>query len=469
MVCKSPMTNAVYTCESHRTFVIIILRWLMKRYILDDLIKWKNNKNRKPLIMTGIRQCGKTYILKNFGDEYYEDFAYINLERNPQIGQIFDRDFDVNRIINEISNFYLHKEIIPGKTLFVIDEIQNHPRAITSFKYFQEEMPELDIIGAGSLLGVSIRKEQSSFPVGKVDRLEMFPMSFKEFLWASEYKNIDKTLATYSLLEPLPDYIFQSLTDLYFQYLIVGGMPEAVKTWFDSKNIEDVYSIQDNIIYGYENDFSKHAPIEELTNIQLIWKSVPEQLAKDNNKFVFSNVKKSARAKDLEKSLGWLVDAGLVHILTKVENAKIPLSANEVSNFYKVYFADTGLLCRISNFTLNALMDNVEASGGFRGSLTENFMLTQLKCLGYRPYFWRSGNTAELDFLLEEDGQVIPIEAKANINTQAKSYSTFVRKYRPKIGFKFSLKNIGDNYVGDALTYSLPLFYISKIREYINM
>lgn len=439
----------------------------MERHILDDLIKWKNKKGRKPLILTGIRQCGKTYIIKKFGQEYYENCAYINLEMEPQIGNVFEADFNVQRIINELSNLYLNKEIIPGSTLLVIDEIQNFPKAITALKYFNENMSNLDIIAAGSLLGVSIRKDKASFPVGKVDKLEMYPMSFREFLWASKNKNIENILLKFPTNEAIGEHIFEKLLRTYYEYLIVGGMPEAVKTWFETGNLEDVYRIQDNIIFGYENDFSKHAPVDELTNIQQIWKSIPEQLAKDNNKFVFSQVKKSARAKDFEKSLWWLVDAGLVHILKKVEEAYIPLSAHEVSNFYKVYFADTGLLCRASYFTLKALLDGKAVSGGFRGSLTENFVLNELKTLGYKPYFWRSSNSAELDFIIEDNGKIIPIETKAKINTQAKSYVTFVKKYESEIGFKFSVRNIGVNNVDKTKTWNLPLFFVNRLKEYL--
>lgn len=439
----------------------------MKRYILDELLRWKEKKNRKPLILTGLRQCGKTYILDKFARLYYEDFAYINLERNPDIGLLFERNFDTKRIINELSNLYLKKPIIPGKTLLIIDEIQIQPKALTSFKYFQEDMPDLHIIGAGSLLGVSIRQNQESFPIGKVDRMTMYPMSFKEFLWAKD-PMVEETLSSYPLEDPLPDYIFDRLEKLFTDYLIVGGMPESVKAWVQEEDIRSVNEVQDNILFGYENDFSKHSPLEELTNIQLIWRSIPQQLAKDNNKFVFSHVKKSARAKDLEKSIGWLVDAGLIHVLSKVENAEIPLRANMSPSFYKLYIADTGLLCRSANFTMRSLLEKKPSSGGFRGSLTENFVLNELLAHGYSPYFWRSGNTAELDFLIEENGYVIPIEAKANINTQAKSYLNFVKKYKSPLGFKFSLKNIGVNMVGPSKTYSLPLFMVDRIGSYLD-
>lgn len=440
----------------------------MKRAITDDLMRWKNKRDRKPLLLTGVRQCGKTYILNKFANEEYEDVAYLNLEKTPQIGQVFEKDFDVNRIIVELSNLFVRKPIVPGKTLLVLDEIQIQPKAITAMKYFYEDMRDLSVIGAGSLLGVSLRKQEESFPIGKIDRLEMYPMSFVEFMWANHFDGYIKTIEVASKVDPLPSYVMDEIEALFLEYLIVGGMPEAVATWVATKDMASVAEVQDNILFGYENDFSKHAPINELNNIQMIWKSAPEQLAKDNNKFVFSRVKKTVRAKNLEGSMGWLVDAGLIHVLKKVENARIPLSAYQDSSFYKVFLCDVGLLCRRANFNMRSLVEKSAETGGFRGSLIENYVLNELLSLRYAPYFWRSGNTAELDFLIEENGQIIPIEAKANINTQAKSYKTFADEYRTKQGFKFSLKNIGINTVVDTETISLPLFLVWRMKEYLK-
>ena len=339
----------------------------MKREIMKDLISWKNKKNRKPLLLTGVRQCGKTYILKKFGEEHFDSYVYINLERDPQIAAVFNYDYDINRILQDISNLSLTPKIIPGKTLLIIDEIQFNPKAITALKYFQEDLPALCVVGAGSLLGISLREEGASFPVGKVDRLQMYPMTFKEFLFQSESSRIAESIESYDLTKPLPDYILENLNREYTHYLLVGGMPEAVKTWFESRNLSEVYEIQDNIISGYENDFSRHSPKNELTNIELIWRSIPEQLAQDNNKFVFSRAKKSARAKDLEKSIGWLIDAGLIHVVTKIENPQVPLSFYNNSSFYKIYLCDVGLLSRIANFTLKSLLEKDDLTGGFRG------------------------------------------------------------------------------------------------------
>ncbi len=440
----------------------------MKREIMKDLVFWKNKKNRKPLLLTGVRQCGKTYILKKFAEEHFDNYVYINLEREPQIAEVFNYGYDTKRILEDIINLKLLPDFIPTETLLLIDEIQINPKAITALKYFQEEMPELAIVGAGSLLGVSIREEGASFPVGKVDRLEMHPMSFKEFLLESDSRGIAKSIDGYEKTKPLPDYILEKLNREYTDYLLVGGMPEAVKNWFENRNLSEVNEIQDNIILGYENDFSRHSPQSELPNIELIWRSIPEQLSQENNKFVFSRVKKSARAKDLEKSIGWLIDAGLIHVVTKVENPQVPLSFYSDSSFYKIYLCDVGLLSRMANFTLKSLIEKDESTGGFRGSLAENFINNELVSLGYDTYFWRSGNTAELDFLIEDEAGVVPIEAKANINTKAKSYAIFVNRYENDVGFKFSLNNIGENLEENTTTYSLPLALAYRIKEYLR-
>lgn len=442
--------------------------YFMKREIMQDLISWKNKRNRKPLLLTGVRQCGKTYILRKFGEEHFDNYVYLNLERDPQIAAVFNYDYDTKRILQDISNLSLLPEIIPNKTLLIIDEIQFNPKAITALKYFAEDMPELCIVGAGSLLGVSLREEGASFPVGKVDRLEMYPMSFKEFLLESKSRRIVNSIENFDITKLLPDYILDNLNREYTNYLLVGGMPEAVKVWFENHNLAEVNEIQDNIIAGYENDFSKHSPKNELTNIELIWRSIPEQLAEDNNKFVFSRVKKSARAKDLEKSIGWLIDAGLIRVVTKVDNPQVPLSFYSNSSFYKIYLCDVGLLSRMAGFTLKSLLEKDESTGGFRGSLSENFINNELVSLGYVTYFWRSKNSAEVDFLIEDDGRVIPIEVKANVNTKAKSYNNFIKKYATKIGFRFSLNNSGENKVGVTKTYSLPLSLVFRLKDYLN-
>ncbi len=349
-----------------------------------------------------------------------------------------------------------------------MDEIQIQPKAITALKYFQEDLPELAIIGVGSLLGVSIRQDQVSFPVGKVDRLTLYPMNFEEFLMANPNKNYSELVMNYSLSEPLPEYLLDNLEAQFRDYLIVGGMPEAVKTWFESHDLNLVHEVHDNLLFGYENDVSKYAPADQIVNIRDIWRSIPVQLSQDNNKFIFSRVKDSARAKTFEAAMGWLVDAGLIYRLHRIENAYAPLASQAQLNQYKVFMSDVGLLFRRVKLSMKALMEKSQNTRNFRGSLIENFVLNELLVKGFQPYYWTSGNTAELDFLVEFNSQVIPIEAKANINTQAKSYRQFINKYESLVGFKFSLKNIGYNPDEKTHNNSLPLAFVWRIEEYLS-
>ena len=391
------------------------------------------------------------------------------MEQNPKIASVFDEDYNPKRIISDLGNIFLNKTINPGKTLLILDEIQMAPKAITALKYFYEDIPELYIIGVGSLLGVSIRNDETSFPIGKIDRMQLYPMNFREFLWATGQENLDKGLDDRDITAELPEYYMEPLKKSLLNYYAIGGMPEAVKTCVETKDFNEVEKIQENLLYGYENDFSKHAPINEIANLEAIWNSIPTQLREDNNKFIFSRVKKSARAKDLEASIQWLVDAGLIHVVEKVEDSKIPLSVNVDNSYYKIYLCDVGLLSKRAGISYAAINNNLEQLGTFKGVLTENYVLMELISLGYNPYYWRSGNIAELDFLIEDKGNVIPIEAKANLNTKAKSFLEFAKRFKPNTGFKFSLKNSGINEVETTKTYSLQLFLVNRIKDVLDI
>jgi hypothetical protein len=432
----------------------------MERDIMKRLIEWKASPDRKPLLITGVRQCGKTYVMKEFGERYFNDVAYFYFEGNERLSSIFEYDFDVNRILDELGNMYLEKEIVPGKTLVIFDEIQACPKAITSLKYFCENFRGLHVVCAGSLLGVSIKRESVSFPVGKVDRMQMYPMTFSEFLRADGGDTIYKHVQNYDLRQELPKLYTIPLEKALKHYYIVGGMPEAVEKWTKTHRFEDVDTIQDNILAGYANDFSKYAPIGDVPKLGWIWDSVPKQLAKDNNKFIFSHVKKGKRAAELEDALEWLVDAGLITRLELVGVPEIPLSFYADATFFKVYMSDVGLLRHKSGVSYKTVLEDSDLYKNFKGAFTENFVLTELITLGIKPYFWRSGNTAELDFLFEHDNKVVPVEAKANIHTKAKSYRLFCERYKPKTGFKFSMKNTGENTVADTHTFSVPLYLI---------
>ncbi len=440
----------------------------MKRDIINQLVEWKDSSTRKPLLLTGVRQCGKTWAMKDFGERYFEDVAYFIFEGNQALASVFEYDFNTNRIIDELGNVIRGKTIIPKKTLVIFDEIQACPKAITSLKYFCENMPELHIICAGSLLGVTIKQENISFPVGKVDRLQMYPMSFSEFVQADSNESIYNGVQKYTLDRELPLLYTSQLEKQLKYYYIVGGMPEAVSKWIETHNFEQVEKIQDNILLDYRNDFSKHAPLTDVPKLGWIWDSIPKQLAKDNNKFVFSHVKAGKRSAELEDALEWLVDAGLIHKLELVKTPELPLSFYADATFFKVYMSDVGLLRRKSGISHKVILEDSDLYKNFKGAFTENFVLNELIKLNIHPYYWNSGNTAELDFIFEYEDKIVPIEAKADIHTRAKSYSLYCKRYNPTIGFKFSMKNVGSNKSEETTTYSIPLYLIWMIKKYLS-
>ena len=437
----------------------------MQRDFIQNLIEWKDSKRRKPLILTGVRQCGKTYLLKEFGSEYFDNFCYINFESAGKYSAIFEYDYDVKRILREIE-LAENVKITAGKTLLIFDEIQECPKAITSLKYFCENLQELHLVCAGSLLGVAIKKENISFPVGKVNRMQLYPMSFKEYLQAVGEGKYIELFNDWNINREIPELYTVPLERHLKNYYIVGGMPEAVKEFAESGDYAEVAKIQDEILSDYSDDFSKHAPISEIEKIRMIWDSIPKQLAKENNKFVFSHVKEGKRAHELEAALQWLKNSGLVHLVELVQNAELPLSSNADSTYFKVYMADSGLLCRRLGLSYKNILEENTALSTFKGAITENYVLQELIVQNKVPYFWRSGNTAELDFLFEEDGNVIPVEVKAATNTQAKSFKQFCKKYQNKTGFKLSLKNIAENDCAGTNVVSLPLYLLWNISLY---
>ncbi len=435
---------------------------------MNQLVEWKDSPDRKPLLLTGVRQCGKTWAMKDFGERYFEDVAYFIFEGNQGLSSVFEYDFDIERILDELGNVIRGKTIIPGKTLVIFDEIQACPKAITSLKYFCENKRDLHIICAGSLLGVAIKQENISFPVGKVDRMQMYPMSFSEFLRADGNKAIYDGVQRYTLDRELPQLYTGQLEKELKYYYIVGGMPEAVSKWVETHNFEQVEKVQENILLDYSNDFSKHAPLPDVPKLGWIWDSIPKQLAKDNNKFVFSHVKAGKRSAELEDALEWLVDAGLIHKLELAKNPELPLSFYADATFFKVYMSDVGLLRKKSGVSHKVILEDSDLYKNFKGAFTENFVLNELIKLKIHPYYWNSGNTAELDFIFEYEDKVIPVEAKADIHTRAKSYGLYCKRYNPKIGFKFSMKNVGSNKVEETTTYSIPIHLIWMIKKYLN-
>ena len=440
-------------------------RWNVERTIKKELLTWKNRPDRRPLLITGVRQCGKTYVMKEFAQEQFEKIAYLNLEKEERAAELFAYDFDPKRILRELGAVFFGFEITPGSTVLILDEIQSCPRAIASLKYFCEDLPELHVMCAGSLLGVELKHQNISFPVGKIDRLQMFPMSFAEFLAADDGMKYLTLAQSRPADEPIPELCRVPLEKAYRQYLIVGGMPAAVKTWIQTHSFQEVERVQDGILSDYADDFSKHAPPAEVPKIHWVWDSVPKQLARDNNKFVFSHVREGKRASELENALTWLKDAGLVYLTELVENPELPLSFCSDASYFKVYMADIGLLRRKAGVYFDTILDENENYIGFKGALAENYVQNELKNLGYQPYFWRSGNQAEVDFLIERKGMLIPIEVKSAANTRAKSYRLFCKRYSIRLGFKLSLKNRAVNEEDGTRTVSLPLYLISDLES----
>lgn len=440
----------------------------MRRIIMEQLLAWKNNAERKPLLLTGVRQCGKTYILEQLGKSEFEQYIHLDFSKQTNLASLFDYDLDARRIVEELERFVIGEKIVPGKTLLVFDEIQACPRAIESLKYFCEDYRELHVVAAGSLLGVVLAGENVSFPVGKVDRLEMYAMSFEEFVWARGEEEAYNAMLAMPMDRPLPELVNAAMKKHYTDYLIVGGMPEAVKTFCETNNYEAVETVQKTILEDYASDFSKHAPPKEVPKIRWIWESIPVQLAKENNKFVFSHVKQGKRAADLEDALLWLENAGLIYRTSLVENPEPPLSLFADTSYFKVYLVDVGLLRVRAGLAYQSILQGEENYPTFKGAMAENYVLTELKKQGYHPYFWRSGNTAEVDFLIEQAGAVIPVEVKSADNTRAKSFQTYCKQYQPQYGVKFSQKNQGRFTLAETEVWSISLTEVGKVKEVNN-
>ena len=440
----------------------------MLRKDYEKLLKWKNKTSRKPLLVLGVRQCGKTYLVKEFGSKEFENMAYINFDGNKGLQSIFDYDFDINRILDEIGSVVLNKKIIPGKTLLFLDEIQDCPRAIQSLKYFCENLPELHVIAAGSLLGIALKEQGISFPVGKVQRLEMFPMSFEEFVIADGGEKYLNGISKLPLGREISELYSVPMQKYLQNYYIVGGMPEAVKIWIQTHDYNQVEEIQNQILKDYADDFGKHTTPDTAIKIKLIWDAIPSQIAKDNNKFIFSHVKEGARAKYLEDALEWLVSAGLVYKLNLVQTPQLPLESMKDNTYFKIYMADVGLLRKKSNVNYRTILNGDESFIQFKGAFSENYIMSELKSLGVSAYFWRTKADAEVDFISDYEGVLFPIEVKSATNTKAKSLQLFCKRFSPKLAFKASLKNVGDNMIEETHIWNIPLYIFFRIKEYIK-
>lgn len=397
----------------------------MKRALYQSMLDWKNNPNRKPLILQGARQVGKTWLMKEFGKNEFEQVVYLNFESSERLKSLFRADFDIKRIIG-IIEIEANLKIQKDNTLIILDEIQEAEKGLTALKYFYEQAPEYYIVAAGSLLGVSLQK-QTSFPVGKVDFLRMYPMSFIEFL-----ENIGQTLLKEYLEEEnwvVIQPFHEKLVTLLRLYYFVGGMPEAVADYLQFENLNSVRAIQEKILMGYENDFAKYAPNEIVPRIRLVWTHLISQLTKENRKFVYGQIKKGSRAKDFETAISWLSNAGLVLKVNCVEKPTIPLSAYANIDAFKLFCLDIGLLNAIAGIDPKILLERNLILTEFKGALTEQFVAQQLK-IKHEIYYWATANSsAEVDFLIQKKGEIIPIEVKAEENLRSKSLRVFVEKY----------------------------------------
>ncbi|MBQ8570667.1 MAG: ATP-binding protein [Kiritimatiellae bacterium] len=439
----------------------------MERFIFKKLVDWKNSQYRKPLILKGVRQVGKTWILKEFGKRHYENIAYFNFDENEEYKQFFNTTKDVNRILQNLM-LVSGTKILPEKTLIIFDEIQDCPNVINSMKYFCENAPEYHIACAGSLLGIALSKP-SSFPVGKVNFMQIDPMSFEEFLLANGDDNLLDFLNKWEHLEPIPDAFFNPLCEKLKMYYITGGMPEPVLMWTEAHDVAAMQEVQSNIIDAYERDFAKHPSISEFPKLSMIWKSVPSQLARENKKFIYNVVKEGARAREYENALQWLVDAKLVHKIYRCSAPRLPLSAYDDLSAFKIYLVDVGLLRRLSRLAPTAFGEGNRLFTEFKGALTENFVLqslaTQFEVI---PRYWSQNNPPfEVDFLIQRENDIFPVEVKSDTNTTSKSLKKFKELFSDmiKLRIRVSLDNLKIN--DDVL--NIPLFMVGQANRLIGL
>ena len=431
----------------------------MQRYALKHLINWKNKKNHKPLVIQGARQVGKTWLMQEFGKKYYEQVAYINFDVDVKSREIFDVDYDTERLIMDIG-LATKTKINAENTLIILDEIQECPRALTSLKYFQENAPQYDIIVAGSLLGVACH-EGTGFLVGKVSFMNLYPLSFEEFLLAmGEERFVEllrkKDFKTIKLFN-------NKYEKLLKQYCYVGGMPEVVNDFIENKDFESVRNLQREILTAYEEDFTKHIPANTVAKIRLLWKSIPAQLSKENKKFIYGAAKEGARARDFEAALSWLINSGLIYRVNKITKPDLPITAYEDFNSFKLFVLDVGLLGAMTNLQAETIIDGNRIFEEFKGAIAEQYVLQQFKTIKDLPVFYWSNETsrAEIDFVIQIKSDVVPVEVKAERNLQAKSLKVYMEKFKPNYAIRTSMADYKktDNLI------DLPLYGMESIGQ----
>ena len=431
----------------------------MYRIAIEKLMKWKESKRRKPLIIEGARQVGKTWLMKEFGRQAYENTVYINFDSNSRMAELFASDLDTERLIMGLELYVGHK-IDPANSLLIFDEVQEVPRALSSLKYFYENAPQYHIVCAGSLLGIALH-QGTSFPVGKVDFLKLYPLSFKEFLMATGKERFAELLdrRDFQMITSFKQTYIDSLKHYYF----VGGMPEAVQSFAENKDFNEVREIQKRILAAYEQDFSKHAPNEIVPRLRMLWNSIPSQLAKENKKFIYGLVREGARAKDYEMAIMWLSDCGLIHKVSRVNAAGIPLRAYEDLKAFKLFVVDVGLLGCMAGLRQRTLLDGNDLFVEFKGALTEQYVCQQLKTVENLDvyYYTNDRGSCEVDFVVDTGEQIIPVEVKAEVNLKAKSLKTYQEKFSPDIAIRTSMTD----YKEEEWLINLPLYAIDQIAE----
>lgn len=428
----------------------------MYRMAMEQLQKWKIKKRRKPLIIRGARQVGKTWLMKEFGASEYKSAVYINFDNNERMKALFEGSLEVERLVTGLELYAGHK-IDPESTLLIFDEVQEVPRALTSLKYFNEDAPQYQIVCAGSLLGVALH-QGTSFPVGKVEFLDLYPLSFFEFMMAMGKERYVELLRKGDF--DMATAFKQDYIELLKHYYYVGGMPEAVQSFADNRDFNEVREIQRRILEAYEQDFSKHAPNEAVPRIRMLWNSIPAQLAKENKKFIYGLIKEGARAKEYELAMLWLTDCGLVHKVHRVTTPSLPLKAYEDLKAFKLFLVDVGLLSCMVGLRQDVLLDGNELFKEFKGALTEQYVLQQLKTIkGLNIYYWTADRgTAEVDFVIDNGSDVIPVEVKAEVNLQAKSLKVYRDKFQPKLSIRTSMAD----YKKEDWLLNLPLWAVEQ-------
>ncbi len=427
------------------------------RTAIEQLKKWKAKKHPKPLIIRGARQVGKTWLMKEFGTSEYASVVYINFDNNERMKTLFEGSLEVKRLITGLELYAGHK-IDPANTLLIFDEVQEVPKALSSLKYFNEDAPQYQIVCAGSLLGVALH-QGTSFPVGKVEFLDLYPLSFLEFMMAMGKEQYVELLQKNDF--DMATTFRQDYVDLLKYYYYIGGMPEVVQAFADNQDFNEAREIQQRILAAYEQDFSKHAPNEVVPRIRMLWNSVPAQLAKENKKFIYGLIKEGARAKEYELAMLWLTDCGLVHKIHRVSAPNLPLKAYEDLKAFKLFLLDVGLLSCMAGLRQDVLLDGNDLFNVFKGALTEQYVLQQLKNIkGMNVYYWTADRgTAEVDFVIDTGNDVIPVEVKAEQNLQAKSLKVYREKFQPKISIRTSMAD----YRREDWLLNLPLWALEKL------